>query len=168
MSNIYNKCRIITPQCSALNNFLCCFKSKNDFMLEICKFGHLKMFVLWKVKLFCLAGLFLFNLCSNCGCEWKSIGDGILWNKIIVVEWPQYAPKGYRSHQLFFLVIYVEGDLIEPLYINSCCILYIFFSAWLDLSCKLCLLLLHKPKEWFVEETSGVNEASIITGVLGI
>ena len=47
-------------------------------MLEICKFGHLKMFVSWKVKLFCLAGLFLFNLGSNCGCEWKIIGGGIL------------------------------------------------------------------------------------------
>ena len=38
-----------------------------------------------------------------------------------------------------------------------------FLSGWLGLYCKLCLLLLRKPKDWFVEETSGVTKASLST-----
>ena len=34
-----------------------------------------KTSVSWKVKLFCLPGLFLFNLWSYRGCEWKIIGE---------------------------------------------------------------------------------------------
>ena len=43
-----------------------------------------------------------------------------------------------------------------------------FLSSWLDLYCKLCLLFLRKPKDWYVEGTSGVNKTSLSTGVLGI
>ena len=59
------------------NSFLLRFKSKNGFILEICEVEHLKkkMLVSWKVKLFSLTGLFLPNLCSNRGFEWKIIGE---------------------------------------------------------------------------------------------
>ena len=43
-----------------------------------------------------------------------------------------------------------------------------FLSSWLDLYYKLCLLLLRKPKDWYMEGTSGVNKTSLSTRVLGI
>ena len=59
------------------HSHLLCFNSKNEFILEIWKVGHLKKktFAFRKMKLFCKTVILSANLCSTRGYEWKVVGQ---------------------------------------------------------------------------------------------